>query len=92
MIPGSLCFTRGLRLFVNQSLTVFSRECCEDEEAVNEGCDTPRPKENSSTVGPTGRTFPLDFFFSLCVRNKAGAQGPELGNALTQVRTQGLLN
>lgn len=55
-------------------------------------CDTPRPKENSSTVGHTGRTFPLDFFFfSVCVRNKAGAQGPELGSALTQVRTQGFL-
>lgn len=31
------------------------------------------------------------FFFSVCVRNKAGAQGPELGKALTQVRMQGFL-
>lgn len=52
----------------------------------NEGCDTPQLKENSSTVGHTGRTFPLHFFFSVCVRSKAGAQGPELGKVLRQVR------
>lgn len=27
----------------------------------------------------------------MCVRNKAGAQGPELGNALMQVEMQGFL-
>lgn len=89
-------------LFVNQSLTVFSQECCEDEEAspagrthalpVNEGCDTPQPKENSSTVGHTGRKFPLDFFSSLCVRNKAGGTGARTGECSNAGQNAGLLN
>lgn len=55
-------------------------------------CDTPRPKENSSTVGHTGRTFPLDFFFFCVCEEQGWGTGARTGECSNAGQNAGLLN